>query len=197
MKKLLFIIALFLCIPIYAKKIYKCNYMIVAPIDTVHIKGTLYTDTIISLNFSLNESSLGVTIANKSAQPMFIDWEQCAMVINGISERCIHSGIKYIEKANPQPRTIIAPSAILSDVLSPVSYITWLDRSYLSLPSMWNIMPIVALSTTSGNHNYKFTEEAILAQENKEITIMLCIIIEEKPVYKTFTIRCFNFKQSK
>lgn len=29
---------------------------------------------------------------------MFIDWKQCAMVINEIPERCIHNGILYIKK---------------------------------------------------------------------------------------------------
>jgi hypothetical protein len=59
------------------------------------------------------------TLNNVTNEPIFINWDKSFLLINGITYRCIHSGIRFIEKSTAQTITPIGPHSILSDCLFP------------------------------------------------------------------------------
>lgn len=59
------------------------------------------------------------TVKNLSTEPIYIDWDKSFLLVNGVSYRCIHSGIRFMEKSAPQAKTPIGPNSTLSDCLFP------------------------------------------------------------------------------
>lgn len=59
------------------------------------------------------------TLENLSSEPIYINWDKSYLSINGTSYRCIHSGIRFMEKSAPQAQTPIAPYSTISDCLFP------------------------------------------------------------------------------
>lgn len=63
------------------------------------------------------------TVENRGSVPIFIDWDKSFLLLNGVSYRCIHAGIRFMEKSAPQVQTPIGPYSTLPDCLFPVDNI--------------------------------------------------------------------------
>lgn len=194
MKKVLFVLLLFIATigNMSAKtKYYTCNFKLE---EQTTDKGYVYKDSTILISFSLSETQIGFILQNLTKKPMFIDWDQSALILNESTERCIHSGIKYNEKDNAMPKSVIAPNASLKDLLLPASHVYFNSESYKSYyrNPHWEFTKIVLLES----HN-KEQEALVFAQEGMKIGIMLALEINGVIDYKYFNLICYNFKEKK
>lgn len=62
-------------------------------------------------------------LKNAGAESILIDWDNSYLVINNKTYRCIHSGIRFMEKSAPQAKTPLASGTEISDCLFPESNI--------------------------------------------------------------------------
>lgn len=192
MKKILLFTLLFVAIGTISvsakKKFYKCSYFI----EELDSAGVLVSDSTMDIALSASETKVSFAIQNKTKRPMFIDWEQSALVINGVSERCVHSGVKYTDKEKSQSKSVLAPSSMFSDILIPACNISFNDESYKThyRNPHWETRKIFNLEA----HN-KDDEEQILAQEGMKIGVMLAIEINGTIDYKYYTIVLINFRE--
>lgn len=62
-------------------------------------------------------------IKNAGVESILIDWDNSYLVINNKTYRCIHSGIRFMEKSAPQAKTPLASGTESSDCLFPESNI--------------------------------------------------------------------------
>ncbi|MDO4994312.1 MAG: hypothetical protein Q4E32_04850 [Bacteroidales bacterium] len=193
LKNIYFVVLLsMLAVTTLQAKRYQCGYFIVSP----DVKGTVYSDSLCTIQFALSENSMGFSLQNNSSNPILIDWEKCAIIKYGTSMRCIHAGIKYNEKANLQTKTIVFPSTQITDLLCPAENIWWytpMFQSSIDRPR-WCHIPLVILNTKRED-GFKYKEEQILAQENLEIGVVLALEVNEKVEYKSFVIKCVNFQR--
>lgn len=62
-------------------------------------------------------------VKNDGSDAVLIDWDNSYIVVNSKTYRCIHSGIRFLEKSAPQAKTPLASGSEISDCLFPESNI--------------------------------------------------------------------------
>jgi len=76
---------------------------------------------------------LSLRITNTSTTGITIDWDECALVLpNGRSERIIHTGVRFISRAEPQAVTAIPPGAHIEESVWGANM-----TSYVRLLGLW------------------------------------------------------------
>lgn len=94
-------------------------------------KGLNYEDANINVAFDISKKEIQFELKNKTDEPIKIDWNQVSYVdVFGASHRVIHQGVKYIDKENSLPPTIIPPTAKISDRLFPSNFVTHSSGAY-------------------------------------------------------------------
>ena len=70
-------------------------------------------------------------IENKSNYSIKIPWDDVAYISSsGQTGRVMHSGVKYIDRNNSQPASVIPKSASLSDIVIPNDNIYYVSGQY-------------------------------------------------------------------
>jgi len=89
---------------------------------------------------------LQVTIANHSERLVAIQWDLSVLVLpEGVSERVIHTGVRYVEQGKPQAPTAIAPQSRADEVIWPASYCSASDDGWVHLPILIDDGDVVKL----------------------------------------------------
>jgi hypothetical protein len=71
-------------------------------------------------------------LENKTDYSIQIIWDEAAFVDeNGISHRIMHSGVKYTDRNNSEPPTVIVRKGRIEDVIIPTDYV-YFDEGYYS-----------------------------------------------------------------
>jgi len=106
------------------------------------------------------------TIENLSSEPIFINWDKSYLLLNGVSYRCIHAGIRFMEKSAPQAQTPIGPFSTLSDCLFPVDniymddvYQGWMQKPLQSNEGRYSIAILQNGKESNLQGNFIMTEE--------------------------------------
>ena len=105
-------------------------------------KELVFSDDEIATSFKISSRRLAFGLSNKTGQPIRIDWNQISYVdTQGKAHKSIHEGIKYADKANPQPVTMVRPGASVEDAIIPVDSVRFTDgRGYV--PGEWVVDPL-------------------------------------------------------
>lgn len=147
-------------------------------------KKYIYEDGLIRIIFIPTAYQINFIAENKTDYSLQIIWDECAYVDeNGSSHRVIHSGIKYIDRNNPQPPSIIASKSKLTDIIYPSDYIEWSSDYY---SSGWEEKPLFPTNRILGMVTTKEIENAkedfkntIDKFKNKEFSVVMPIKVEE------------------
>lgn len=106
------------------------------------------------------------TVENLSSEPIYIDWDKSFLLVNGVSHRCIHAGIRFMEKSAPQAQTPIGPYSTLSDCLFPVDniymndvYQGWMQKPLQSNEGRYSIAILQNGKESNLQGNFTMTEE--------------------------------------
>ncbi len=90
-----------------------------------------YEDDLIKITWFTTSTSFEFVLRNKSSHSIKIPWDEIAYINpNGESMRCIHSGVKLIDRNNAQAPSIIAKNSSLSDMLVPSDNIYYVSGNY-------------------------------------------------------------------
>ncbi|OJV45012.1 MAG: hypothetical protein BGO29_11075 [Bacteroidales bacterium 36-12] len=96
-----------------------------------------FEDNFVEMIWFVGESQLNFYLKNKSDYPLKINWDDVTYVdYNGFSDRVMHSGIKYIDRASSHPASIIPKGSSIDDMILPISkiyllYSTWVTPSLI------------------------------------------------------------------
>lgn len=89
--------------------------------------------------------AVGFTIQNNTDNRMLIVWDESSFVLpDGDSSRVYHFGVKYSQREQSQPPTVIAPGARVDEAVLPTDY-----TYYRSGGGGWTTIPIVNMSSPS------------------------------------------------
>jgi len=117
---------------------YKANYSFGMTKPKVS-KDLLFEDAFINISFVISKRQIGFVILNKTSNPIKIDWNQASYIdVLNESHKIMHSGVKYVDRANVQPPTIIPPTAKIEDMVFPTDYIYYTSGKY----GGWNEIPL-------------------------------------------------------
>ena len=79
-----------------------------------------YSDGFIDIAFLINKTQIGFAIQNKTESGIKLNWDEISFISpTGTASRVIHSGIRLIDKNNPQAPTVIPPNSKISDIVIP------------------------------------------------------------------------------
>lgn len=90
-----------------------------------------FKDGLIKIIWLPTASQFNFVLTNKTSHSIKINWDEAVYVDeSGMSKRVIHSGVKYVDRSNPQPLTVVARGATISDMVFPSDNIYYVSGQY-------------------------------------------------------------------
>ena len=133
-----------------------------------------FEDEMINIIWIVTSGGLSFELFNKTNYSIKIVWDEAAFVgVTGQSQRVMHSGVKYIDRNNPQPPSIVIRNGNLSDIVIPTDNIYYASGKY----GGWREAPILP------NARFGMTTEQLIEQAKpyigKSIQVLLPLQIED------------------
>lgn len=93
--------------------------------------GYRYEDDYIDISWFVGSSQFSFTLKNKSEYSIKIPWDDVTYINTaGSVGRVMHSGVKYIDRNNSQPASVIPKGASLSDIVQPTDNVYYVSGQY-------------------------------------------------------------------
>lgn len=109
----------------------------VVKIDQDGLSKYQYEDDYIKIFWYVSAKQFNFDLTNKSDYTIRLNWDDMAYVDpDGNTRRVMHSGVKFIDRNNSQPSSVLPKNASLSDVLMPT------DNIYYSSSLGWIESPL-------------------------------------------------------
>lgn len=139
--------------------------------DSADISKYVYADSIITIAWLPLPSKFYFELENKTNHSMKVIWDEAAFVDpNGRSMRIMHSGIKYTERENSQPSSIIVRGGVLSDLIFPTDYVSYTYGQYGGWNERYMFEPWIERSIEA--------LQPALANKGKRVQVLLPIEVE-------------------
>jgi hypothetical protein len=85
-----------------------------------------FEDEMMRISWDVNVMSISFSLQNKTEHSIKIPWDEAAYVDeNGRSHRVLHGGVKYSDRGQPMPPSVITRMSIFEDTVFPADYIDW------------------------------------------------------------------------
>ncbi len=105
-----------------------------------------FEDEYIKIIWYVSRTSLHFQLTNKSQHSIKIPWDEVVYVdIKGQTGRVMHSGIKYIDRNNSQPASVVPRGASISDLVMPTDNVYYVSGQY----GGWSEHPLLPKYTTT------------------------------------------------
>jgi hypothetical protein len=107
-------------------------------IDTAGI--LVFRDSLIDAFFDFKEKDLSVSIKNKTDKSIKLVWDETLFIVDGSSSKVMHEGIKYTNRNQSMPPSVIPANYAISDVIVPTNNVYWREGyygQYGSTPGGW------------------------------------------------------------
>lgn len=145
-----------------------------------------YEDELIKIVWLPLSTQFAFTLENKSDHSIKIIWDEAVYVDeNGSSGRVMHSGVKYIDRSNPQPPTVVVKKAKIDDMVVPTDNIYYISGQY----GGWRTKPLFPNSATTQEELNTLTQKYI----GKTVKILLPLQIQETVNEYIFSFKVENF----
>lgn len=142
----------------------------IVPIQIEGKTNYQYEDDYININWLVGQKEFYFTIKNKSNYSLSIPWNEVSYInVVGSTGRVMHNGIKFSEKNNVQPPSVIPKNASLTDVILPTDNVYYIN---VGSPS-WVTIPLINLPIDKKNF-----EESKKQWIGKTVRVLLPIVIE-------------------
>ena len=90
-----------------------------------------YEDDYIDIMWIVTSTQFNFVLKNKSNYSIKIPWDDVAYISpSGQTGRVMHSGIKYIDRNNSQPASVVPKGASLSDIVMPTDNVYYVSGQY-------------------------------------------------------------------
>lgn len=85
-----------------------------------------FEDELLRILWDINVFNMAFSLQNKTDHSIKIPWDEAAYVDeNGRSHRVMHSGIKYTDREQSMPPSVIIRRGMIEDIVFPTDYIYW------------------------------------------------------------------------
>lgn len=146
-----------------------------------------YEDEVVKITWVVLTKQLAFFLTNKSDNSIQIIWDEAAFVdYDGSTGRVIHSGVKYIDRNNSQPPTIIPKNAKVDDIVVPTDNIYYQEGQY----GGWRINALFPTYAKNAEELGQMGNETV----GKEIKVLLPLKIEDVVNEYTFTFKVVDFE---
>lgn len=130
-----------------------------------------FEDDMIRIAWVVGSSSLSFVMENKTDHSIRVIWDEAAYVDpGGMSHRIMHSGVKYIDRSEPQPPTVVVRKGKIDDVIVPVDNV-YFTGGY----GGWAESPLLPISGYTAEQR----RQAAYGYVGKSIQVLLPLQIEQ------------------
>jgi len=145
-----------------------------------------YEDELIKIIWLPLSTQFAFTLENKSDNSIKIIWDEAVYVDeNGSSGRVMHSGVKYVDRSNPQPPTVVVKKAKVDDIVVPTDNIYYISGQY----GGWQTKPLFPNRATTQEELNVLTQKYV----GKTVKILLPLQIQETVNEYIFSFKVENF----
>ncbi|MGH7391531.1 MAG: hypothetical protein ACREM3_19030, partial [Candidatus Rokuibacteriota bacterium] len=114
-----------------------------------------FEDEMVRILWFPTSTNVAFVLNNKTDHSIRIVWNDAAFVdASGISHRVMHEGVKYADRNNPQPPSVIVRRGSVKDFILPTTNVHWVEgyySRYTSIPGRWSHMPLLPNSQVGGD----------------------------------------------
>jgi len=136
------------------------------------IEKFYFEDDMVGIIWSPTSSQISFILTNKTDHSIRIIWDEAAYVdVPGESHRVMHSGVKYIDRNNPQPPSVIVRKGSLSDFVVPTDRVVYVSGRY----GGWKTLPLFP----NKSQHPSILEENALFYKDKTVQLLLPLQIED------------------
>jgi hypothetical protein len=154
--------------------------------QVVDTSSTLsYVDSMINAVFTIGKKDISFVMRNKTDKTMKILWDETLFIQNGISERVMHGGVKYTDRNQSMPASVIPPNTLHTDIIVPSNKVYYREgyySQYSSIPGGWEQKDLFPESTEKGTQ-FSVYMPTIINGATKDYTFNFQVG-EKKTVYK-------------
>ena len=147
-----------------------------------------YEDDLIDVVWVPLSTQFAFSLKNKSDNSIKILWDEAVYVNeSGSSSIVMHAGVKYIDRNNSQPPTIVVKNSTIEDMVVPTDNVYYISGQY----GGWRTSPIFPNSATT-------PDELIVISNNyigKEVQVLLPLEIQGTVNEYIFTFKVEDFVQ--
>ena len=126
-----------------------------------------FEDDYIEIFWYVGTKEFNFELTNKSDYTIKLNWDDMAYVdLNGTTSRVMHSGVKYIDRNNSQPASVLPKNASMTDILLPT------DNIYYSEYYGWQSHRLFRYYNSN-------TEAQLSTDIGKTVRIIFPIVIQD------------------
>jgi hypothetical protein len=145
-----------------------------------------YEDEMVKITWLPLSTQFAFTLENKTDHSIRIIWDEAVYVNeNGSSGRVMHAGVRYIDRNNPQPPTIIVKNAKIEDMIVPTDNVYYLSGRY----GGWRTKPLFPNRATTQTELNSLSEQYI----GNIVKILLPLQIQDTINEYMFSFRVNDF----
>ena len=144
-----------------------------------------FEDNMIRIIWVIEVAQPSFVINNKTENSIRLIWDEAAYVDeNGFSKRVMHQGVKYADRNNAQPPSIIVRNGRLADFIIPTENVYYREGYYGS----WKTKPLFP-DTKENNGNAEDFLKGLKSYLGKTFQILLPLQIEDVTNDYIFTFK--------
>ena len=185
------------CITTYYGANYKYTYSLTDTSNKIVLDTTgimHFEDSIITVDFSIGQKQISFVMKNKSAHTIKINWDETLFIKFGTPGKVMHSGVKYTERNNSQPMSIIPSGTSHEDIILPTENVYWRDgyySQYSSRPGGWEERDLFP----SNDLNKPENKNIILSTKGMQFRVFMPLIINGVQKEYNFNFKILNVAQ--
>lgn len=145
----------------------------------------VFEDDLIEVAWLYTPTQLAFSLQNKTDHTVRIVWDDAAYIDpDGRSGRVMHTGVKYVDRNNSMPPSVVARRSTIEDIVVPVDNI----GGGVGSPLGWYTDPLLLPRYLSGDA----TADDALANRDKTFSVLLPIQVEDVTNDYVFTFRVLD-----
>ena len=158
----------------------------ISPVDDKGVTKYSFDDNLVNVVWLVTNDDISFVLENKTDYSMKIIWDDAAFVDSkGQSQRVMHSGVKYTDRNNSQPPSVIVRKGKITDIVQPVDLV-YLDYYWFTHPMFNDYIR---------NGNEQTVTDMLKSNVGKQIQVLLPLKIEEtvNDYIFTFTVKGYTY----
>lgn len=113
-----------------------------------------YVDTSIIATFGIGQKEVNMVMKNRTSNTIKIFWDETLFIKNGSPGKVMHAGVKFIDRNQSMPPSIVPAGTTFDDVIIPTDNVYYKEgyySQYGSSPGGWEKKDLLPSYTSKGD----------------------------------------------
>ena len=154
----------------------------ISKIDSAGIARYYFENDMVKILWLPTSTDIYFTLTNKTDFSIKVIWDDAAFVDEtGKSHRVMHEGVKYIDRSNPEPPTVVPRKGSIDDLVYPTDYAYFVSGQY----GGWDESPLFPNRAQSSEELKSKSQKYV----GKTFQVLLPLQIQDVTNEYTFTFQ--------